>query len=79
MGPILDSLTEHIERRQDEQERRRRSVALSLRGRSVADELDTATAAIERQLLAPLSATEQVTLHRLWLKLVKLSDGSAMT
>lgn len=78
MGPILDSMTDHIARRQDEQDRRRRTVSLTPGGREVADELARATSAIERDLLAPLSAAEQATLHRLLLKLVKLSDASTM-
>lgn len=73
MGPILDSMTAHIERRQDERDRRRRTVGLTPGGRAVADELAEATRLIEQELLEPLGHEDRTTLHNL---LVRLADGA---
>ena len=65
--PIVESLVERglIEREVDPADRRRRLLELSPAGRTVAGDLDSVGAEIEREILRPLPRAEQARLRHM--------------
>jgi DNA-binding MarR family transcriptional regulator len=70
--PIVDALAEQglVTREVDPADRRRRVLELTAAGRAVAQNLASVAAEIETDLLRPLTAGEQASLHRMLLALL---------
>src|SRR5215831_8468971 len=70
--PIIDGLETRllIERRPDQEDRRRYAVALTPAGRRLMERLGESGAQLESKMLEPLSAAEQSTLQKLLQKLL---------
>jgi MarR family transcriptional regulator, lower aerobic nicotinate degradation pathway regulator len=73
---LLDELEERglIERRRDPSDRRRHLVKLTTEGKKTLKQLRTISQGVEEDFLAPLTAEERKTLHRLLLKIAAHHD-----
>ncbi|WP_349897849.1 MarR family winged helix-turn-helix transcriptional regulator [Parafrigoribacterium soli] len=65
----------HIARAADSTDRRRKTVAITARGRRYLDELQAATDAVQAELAAPLSATEAAQLQALLGRILDAHPG----
>jgi DNA-binding MarR family transcriptional regulator len=75
--PIIDALAEQglVSREVDPADRRRRVLQLTMRGRSIVDELGSVGAEVEQDLLGPLNAAEQASLRDMLQRLLNGRPG----